>query len=231
MLIIGTLFLGYGISLCILERIQWYRIVWFLVGGGLLLCAVVPGIPEWIRTIFILAAIGILLLITCMSILNLFTIRNGMGKAADVILVLGCKIGSRGFHMRAQAAASYLRHMPDAKVICCGGQGSDEPCTEAEQFAREINEAGIEEERILQEGTSVSTVQNIRNSIPIIPDLNQPVGIVTSDYHVFRSVAIAKKQHLSQAFGIPSGSIWFYVPDYTFREVLACIKGLLKKEL
>ena len=133
--------------------------------------------------------------------------------------------------MRAQAAASYLRHMPDAKVICCGGQGSDEPCTEAEQFAREINEAGIEEERILQEGTSVSTVQNIRNSIPMIPDLNQPVGIVTSDYHVFRSVAIAKKQHLSQAFGIPSGSIWFYVPDYTLREVLACIKGILKREL
>ena len=231
MLLIGILFLGYGISLCILERIQWYRIVWFLVGGGLLLCAVVPGIPKWIRTIFVLAAIGILLLITCMSILNLFTIRNGMGKAADVILVLGCKIGSRGFHFRANAAADYLRSVPSASVICCGGQGSDEPCTEAEQFAREINEAGIEEERILQEGTSVSTVQNIRNSIPIIPDLNQPVGIVTSDYHLFRSVAIAKKQGLPNAFGIPSGSVWFYVPDYTLREALACIKGLMKKEL
>lgn len=133
--------------------------------------------------------------------------------------------------MRAQAAASYLRHMPDAKVICCGGQGSDEPCTEAEQFAREIKATGIAEERILQEGASVSTSGNIRNSLPMISNLKQPVGIVTSDYHLFRSVAIAKKQGLPNAFGIPSGSVWFYVPDYTLREALACIKGLLKKEL
>ena len=166
-----------------------------------------------------------------MSMLNLLTIRNGIGKTADVILVLGCKIGSRRFHFRAQAAADYLKQAPGAKVICCGGPGSDEPCTEAEQFAREIEAAGIAADRIMQEGKSSTTAENIRNSIPLIKDLSRPVGIVSSDYHLFRSTAVAKKLQIRQAFGIPSGTVLFYVPDYMLREALACIKGVLVKEL
>ena len=231
MILTGILFLGYGISLRLLESSQWYRILWFLAGGGLLLCGAVPSIPAWITVLSVLLAVFILLLIAVMSMLNLLTIRNGIGKTADVILVLGCKIGSRGFHFRAQAAANYLKQAPGAKVICCGGQGSDEPCTEAEQFAREIEAAGIAADRIMQEGKSSTTAENIRNSIPLIKDLSQPVGIVSSDYHLFRSTAVAKKLQIRQAFGIPSGTILFYVPDYMLREALACIKGVLVKEL
>ena len=49
-------------------------------------------------------------------------------------------------------SGQYLLDHPETSVICSGGQGSDEPYSEAEAFARAIERKGVSEERILKDG-------------------------------------------------------------------------------
>ena len=233
MALFGVLMLGYGILLCLLESFRWYRLSWLICGAGLLLSSsIFPfHMPVFLVSLFQIMSVLIVIVIAVFHFLNIIALEERISDDASVIIVLGCKVGSRGFHFRSEATVKYLKENPRCVVICSGAQGSDEPCTEAEQFAREIEEAGIESRRIMQERESYSTKQNIENSRELIIIKDKPVGIVTSEYHMFRSLCIARTAGLNSAFGISAGSVAFYVPDYTLREAMAFVKGVVQGEI
>ncbi len=232
MKLLGILLIGYGLVLCFIENFAWYRILWFLAGAGLILTAADSvSLPFWAELLAYLPTLLVLILVLWIHTSNEKAARNREETAADDIIVLGCKVGSLSFENRTQEAVKYLHDHPETSVICSGAQGSDEPCSEAEAFARAIARKGIEEERILKEPNSYSTAENIRNSTEMIENKEAPVGVVTSSYHLFRAVSIAKKAGLTNAFGIPAESVPLYVPDYELREGLAFIKGKLTGEL
>ena len=53
------------------------------------------------------------------------------------------------------------------------------------------------------------------------------VGIVTNDYHVFRSLALAKKQGIVHVCGIAAGATPWYLPNNMARESFALIKDVV----
>lgn len=71
-----------------------------------------------------------------------------------------------------------------------GGQGYNEPCTEAQAMADYMEAAGIED-RLILEDESKTTEQNIKNSKKYIRD-GASVGIITSDFHMFRAMQITR---------------------------------------
>lgn len=151
----------------------------------------------------------------------------------DYIIVLGAMIREDGpssiLKARLDSAIEYLDGNPGTKCIVSGGQGYDEPCSEAEGMRKYLVEKGIDESRIIMEPDSMNTIQNIRNSKAIIDNDNAKVGIVTSKFHVYRAVKIAEKQGFKNVSGISAYVVASYMPSNMFREFLAWLRTLCRE--
>lgn len=169
--------------------------------------------------------------------------RSGSGKP-DYIIVLGAALNgdkpSSVLEQRLERACLYLESRPETKVIVSGGQGPSETISEAESMKNWLTEKGISEARIFVEDKSTTTAENMRYSFPYInadnPDTDINVGIVTNNFHVFRSVCIAnriKKEPPFQKttyniYGIAADFPPLLLPHYMVREFFTiCVDALL----
>ena len=118
-------------------------------------------------------------------------------------------------------------------VVVCGAQGKDEPEPEAYTMKRYLAEKGIPENMILADPDSFNTEENLRNAKKLLDDYPEEIRkvcIVTSDYHVPRSMALAGDLGL-EATGIGSPCLKeFWIKNHS-REALAWCKYWLKKYL
>ena len=154
---------------------------------------------------------------------------------SDYIVVLGAAVHgtvpSLSLSERIQAAYEYLVANPDTIAILTGGQGRGEEITEAACMYRELTAMGIDGSRLLLEETSASTIENLRNALDIIEHTSgirpKTLGIVSSEYHLFRAGLFAKELGLD-AFGIPAKTSWITLRiNYTLREIVAVWKYLV----
>lgn len=176
-----------------------------------------------------------LLYFTAVELLVMTGIRSKGETGLDYLIVLGAGIygtePSAALRSRVDTAIRYLNENPDTVVIVSGGQGADEIISEAECMARLLSEAGIDASRIIKEEGSSTTVENLRYSYEIIgslhPDLSRTdekeiaIGVVTSNFHVFRAVTTAKAQGGYQICGIAAPFAGTLLPHYIVREFLA----------
>ena len=159
-----------------------------------------PRVPVWLRWV-----LGVLtaLALAAFVILELPILRNARTDAdpkADYIVVLGAQVRgttpSWSMHDRLTAALDYLNAYPESKAVVSGGQGPDEGCSEAEAMQTWLTAQGVAPERILLEDQSESTQENLSNSFAIIAadggDVTEGVGIVTSEYHLYRAKLMAE---------------------------------------
>ena len=128
---------------------------------------------------------------------------------------------------RLDEAILYLNENPETVCIVAGGQGKNEPYSEAYGMAQYLMQNGIDKERILLEDQSKTTEENLRYSRKFLPE-GAKVGIITNDFHMFRALQIAQKQGLSDVCGIAADSTKFYLPNNMLREYCAEIKFLIR---
>ena len=133
-------------------------------------------------------------------------------ESVDYIVVLGAKVNPNGPSVslwdRIHGAGKYLREHPHVTAILSGGQGSDEPMTEAECMYRELVKLGIEPERLWIEDRATSTWENINFTLDLIEQNTgtRParLGVLSSEYHLFRASLFAKKCGVDEFVGIPA---------------------------
>lgn len=157
--------------------------------------------------------------------------KHEKGEAGlDYIIVLGAQVRESGpsaaLKYRLDEAVEYLEDNPKTICIVSGGQGANEPYSEAEGMAQYLKEQGIDASRILLEDKSLNTEQNMEYSKALIKD-GASVGIITNDFHLFRAKQIARKYGLDNVCGIAAKSTPVYLPNNMLREFLAEIKFLL----
>ena len=147
----------------------------------------------------------------------------------DAIIVLGAQVRPDGtpsvqlsWRLDAAAEAYGKKQVP---VVVCGAQGKDEPMPEAVAMKQYLTGKGVAEEDILTDPESFNTSQNLKNAGKLLKDMPevQKVLIVTSDYHVPRSLALAKDQGY-EAVGLGSPCKPEYWLKNHAREALAWIK-------
>lgn len=163
-------------------------------------------------------------------------VASGVVSAApeglDYLIVLGARVNGRepslSLQTRTEAAIEYLKENPETKVIASGGQGSDEEIAEADCIIRLMTEAGIEPERILREGQSTSTAENIRYSYALMQEPDATVGIVTNGYHMFRAKLIAQSHSEHPIYGLAAKSSIFMLPHNMTREFMTLVVGWLR---
>ena len=96
------------------------------------------------------------------------------------------------------------KHSP--YMLVSGGQGPDEPITEALAMKRYLIAKGVPEKRILMEEQSTNTYTNFQYSKPIIEGhfgRRAQFLCVTSQFHILRSLRLANKVGL-EFYGLGS---------------------------
>lgn len=142
----------------------------------------------------------------------------------DCIIVLGARVNGRtpsgALSNRIQVAGEYLQANPETVAVLSGGQGSDEEISEAQCMYERLTAMGIEPQRLIIEDQSTDTSENMRFSRALIPQDAQRIGVVTNNFHIFRSLAIARKEGIDGACGIPVATSLLSLPHYMMREFI-----------
>ena len=213
-----------------------FFLMWVAIGIVLLLLGISFQMEFWKKVPHVVKGIG--MVVVCIGIVSFVLVEGGVisqmhakGKAGlDYIIVLGAQVRENGpspvLKYRLDKAVEYLEENPDTICIVSGGQGKNEPWSEAEGMAQYLKKQGIGENRIRLEDQSLTTEQNVTNSQKLMEE-GASVGIVTNDFHVFRAKQIAKKYGLKDACGIAAGSSPLYLPNNMLREFFAEIKFLV----
>ncbi len=122
-------------------------------------------------------------------------------ETVEYMVILGAKVNHNGPSVslwdRICGAYEYLEAHPDVTAIVSGGQGTDEPITEAECMYRELVNLGIDPKRIWIEDEATSTWENLNFSLDLIEEKTgtrpEKLGVLSSEYHLFRASLFAKK--------------------------------------
>ncbi|MFD1778352.1 YdcF family protein [Fredinandcohnia salidurans] len=151
---------------------------------------------------------------------------------ADYLIILGAKVNgeipSLALQYRIDAAAEYAKENKDTILIASGGMGPGEDITEAEAMRRKLVEKGISESSIYLEDCSTSTYENIKFSKELIPEDAKLGIVVTNDYHLYRSVQIAKDANL-KVEGLPAKTPKITLVKAYGREYLSVTKYYVEK--
>lgn len=97
-------------------------------------------------------------------------------------------------------AADLARRYPETPVIFIGGHNLlrfDAGTTPAELSRQLLMMVGIDEQRLIIESQSRNTYENFQRLKTVLPKRNGQYLLVTSAYHMPRSVGIAQKQDIS----------------------------------
>lgn len=239
--LLGAVCALYGVAVMMLGSGTWFFAVWFAIAAvlfgaaGAVHAQVWETLPVILRRVLQIAfgACVALVAVTQACAISGF---NAQGEDdLDYIIVLGAQVRETGpsviLKYRLDAASDYLQANPETMCIVSGGQGPNEPVPEARIMAEYLEGRGIESSRIIQEDQSSTTYQNIHNSMQLFDAETARVGVVTNNFHVFRSVHIARKQGITHACGIASGSNVRYLPNNLLRESFGITKDFLKGNL
>ena len=160
--------------------------------------------------------------------------RHEPAHDRDYVIVLGCRIRPDGslyplIRARVDRAIAFVRAQEaatgkQAVLVPSGGQGADEPESEAGAMARYMLAQGIAPERILAEENSKTTLENLRFSRSLIEEQaeNAKVAFSTSSYHVYRGGILAANSgwHID---GMGSPTIWYFWPNAFLREFIGLL--------
>ena len=160
----------------------------------------------------------------------------------DYVIILGSKIKDNGeltplLKVRADRALLFGKNQKmstnkDVIYVPSGGQGSNEIIPEAEAIKNYLIEEGIDQNKILVENKSTSTIENIRFSKKLIEKekKNAKVAFSTTNYHVFRSGVIANNEGLD-CEGMGSTTKWYFYTNALIREFIANLYKERKKHI
>lgn len=170
-----------------------------------------PRSMKWLRLIISICLIlGILVVAVTEGIIIHASFGNPQ-EPVDYVVILGAKVRVTGpsasLWDRIYAAADYLEAHPDVIAIASGGQGEDEPMTEADAIRDELAGLGIDPDRVWVEDQATSTWENLHFALDLIEEKTgkrpEKLGVLSSEYHLFRASLFAKECGV-EFVGIPA---------------------------
>ncbi|MGF1919547.1 YdcF family protein [Enterococcus faecalis] len=155
-----------------------------------------------------------------------------VSKKIDYIIVLGAGIIDENvtplLKSRLDKAIEYYLNNQDCKIVVSGGQGENEPVSEAYAMRKYLLRQGIPLKDILYEDESTNTYENMLYSKKLIEQdshyvtNSSKICFTTNNYHVLRGAIYAKKVKLhAEGIGAPTAS--YFLPSALIREYIALL--------
>jgi len=230
----------------VMFAIGYFEVFSFLMVLFGLLLVLVSAKKEHVRqlikkipkTIKVLGLIVIFLAVISFAVVEGLIIYNFIflpKPNADYVIVLGCKVNgtapSKNLTQRVNAAVRYLAQNENTKVIVSGGQCYGEDIPESLAMRELLEKSGIASNRIFEENKSESTTQNLSFSNELYNLTGKNIVIATSDFHIFRSLAIARKLNYTSISGLPCKTNLFELPARLSREYFAVLYYKIKGKI
>lgn len=214
-------------------------------------------VPLWIPVSVVTICCTGILVFTIVEILVFTGVAVRDTSKLDYVIVLGARVKedgiSKSLKNRLDKAIDYLDENPGTILVLSGAKGEDEPVSEAEAMKDYLVFNGVKETQLILEARSYSTVENIAYSrvaieedqerkkvesqeSPImmdpgtyeeVPDKPIKIGVLTSDFHVFRAQQIARKWGIPDIYGISCKSDPVLFVHFCVRECVAILKDKL----
>lgn len=152
------------------------------------------------------------------------------GEQPEYVVVLGAGIKKDGsptatLEKRLEKCIEYAARYPDTYIVVSGGQGKNEPMPEGQAMARYLQSRGVDQERIIIEDKSTSTMENFKYTKELIGE-QEEIAFITNDFHIFRAKILAGRNNFkAYGYGTPTPAI-VLINSY-LREFFALIKSLL----
>ena len=242
---LAVLCILYGIVVLSAGSGSSFWLFWLAAGLAAALAALCAHTGLWGRMPFPLRA-GVLVLVLAgalfFAVIEVLILRHFNDKPApggDWMIVLGAQVRENGpsfsLQCRLDAAYEYLAQNPGTRCIVSGGQGVNEPCTEAFCMKEYLVSRGISPDRIYMEEASTNTAENLAFSLALTDESRSSlitpgadhVVIVTNNFHVLRGCAIARKAGLSHVSGLAAKSSRIFLLNNLVREFFGLVKDKL----
>jgi uncharacterized SAM-binding protein YcdF (DUF218 family) len=185
------------------------------------------GLQRVITIIIVLGVLSFIIVEGCI----ISSYRAKGEPNLDYLIVLGAQVKEKGpsaaLKFRLDTAYDYLVENENTLCIVSGGQGANEPHSEAQGMYDYLVEKGIAKERIIMEDKSTDTSENIAFSSVFLDMEKDRVGIVTNNFHVFRGVHLAKHQGIRNVCGIAAPSNIYFQLNNMVREFFGILKDLV----
>lgn len=227
------LFFGYGTN---------FYLIWGAIGvvfGGISLLCAKPALRRKIplglmRAFWVCFAVGLGIFVLVEGLILSREYANAK-DGADVLIVLGAQWKTTGpsevLRYRLDKAVHYLKVNRETKVIVSGGQGANEPVSEADGMYAYLVEHGIDGSRIIKEDQSSNTYENLKFSAALFDKQNESVVIVTNGFHVFRAEKLAKAQGYVNVQGLAADSFPPMEAHNLLREFFGVVKDFFMGNL
>lgn len=186
-----------------------------------------------------LIAAGVVFFGAMLGIVAAGTRDDLTGYDPAVVVILGCQVMPSGepsilLRDRLDTALDWLETWPDAVVVVSGGQGGNEPMSEARCMAGYLTARGIAAERILLEDRSSNTDENLRNTVELLAeagyDPTAEIAVVSNGFHLARVrmlwARVSGGQNNLSTVAAPSSHAPSRLMMY-LREPLALVKSFL----
>ena len=229
----------------------------FLVYGRWYYSRNMDRIPRWVPVSVVTTCVAGVAILAVLCVLVFLGAASPDKQNLDYVIVLGARVKehtvSNSLKMRLDKAIEYVEDNPDTVLVLSGGRGPGESVSEAEVMCQYLEYNGVRPEQLLIEDQSVSTVENIayskivieehRNkdkkelvplsrrttSVPyaIAPDKPLEIGVLTSNFHIYRARLTAEKWGIDNVYGISADSDPVLFIHLCVRECASIIKDRL----
>ena len=162
--------------------------------------------------------------------------HDSIDGSPQVMVILGCQLHDWGpsvmLQDRLDKALDYLKDHPEVVVVVSGGQGENEPTTEAQGMADYLADHGFARENIILETQSHNTHQNLTYSARHLEeagvDIKEGVVIVSNGFHLTRAKMLAGRAGYENVstLAAPSSHLPSRLKMY-IREPLALVKSFV----
>ena len=158
------------------------------------------------------------------------SVVNTAGNA-DYAIVLGLALENGepapDLLKRLDTARKYLESCPEAQLILTGGNADASGRTEAAVMRDILMEHGVPEDRLILEDQAQTTKGNF-SSIAGIVSVEEPVVMISSNYHMDRAARIASENGFSRVLRLPAPSGLMAFGANMLSEVVLDLNDLLK---
>jgi len=189
----------------------------------------------WWKLLLGLAAAGLLVFAALLGYV-LGGAHDHVTGDPQAMIVLGCQVKSYGpsvlLQDRLDKALGYWKDHPGVTIVASGGQGPDEPSTEARAMADYFLSQGVPENQILLEENSHNTYQNLLYSREVLEkagfQTENGVLVVSNGFHLNRARMLAGRTGLGKisTLAAPTSHLPSRLKMY-IREPIALVKSFV----
>ncbi len=155
---------------------------------------------------------------------------NTAGQA-DSAIVLGLALENGkpvpDLLARLDTARTYLEKNTDAQLILTGGNADETGRTEAAVMRGLLTDQGIPESKLILEDRAETTIENFRNIAGMVSK-DEPVVMISSNYHMDRAVRNASEEGFTRVMRLPAPSGFLAYGANMLSEVVLDLNDLIK---